>query len=78
MSHPTNDTWLHSIIESIDRRLELLNSKVDNALANITTKAYCQNECDIRKNSIDKRYFLGWGSAMVLMSAAIGVVLKFL
>lgn len=75
---PTRDeTWLHSLIESIDHRLELLNTKVDIAIGNMTTKAYCADECGVRKNAIDKRYFLGWGSAIVVVVAVVGLAIKF-
>ena len=73
----TTDPALLQLVESIDRRLELANTKLDMAIANMTTKNYCLQDCEVRKGAIDKRYFLGWGSAMLLMVAIIGLALKF-
>ena len=73
----TTDPALLQLVESIDHRLELVNSKLDTAITNTRTKAYCMQDCEIRKNAIDKRYFLGWGSAMILMVAVIGLAIKF-
>ena len=72
-----DETWLHSMVESVDHRLELLNTKLDSAMIAMMTKDYCTKECEVRRNAIDKRYFLGWGSCMLLMMAAIGLALKF-
>ncbi len=73
----SDETWLHSLVESIDHRLELLNTKVDAALANMTTKTFCQRDCDIRKNAVDKRYFLGWGSCMIAAGLIINLAFRF-
>lgn len=73
-----DERWLHDLIQSIDHRLELVNTKLDMAIKAMVTTDYCQTECSTRKNAIDKRYFLGWGSAMIVCIAVVGLVIKFL
>ena len=74
----TTDQALLQLVESIDHRLELVNTKLDQAIAQMVTKSYCSTDCDVRKNAISKQYFLGWGACLLLVIAAMGAIFKFL